>query len=319
MAAVAFGWRKDDMERAANSEEQDVALAYRIAVACYGPDARLEPLSRLNNAVFRVRFGAEARILKLALTGDAAGLRKERMLLELLHRHGIPAPTLEHADIDARLVGRPFLAMLDAGSANLAQVLQSGSQDIHALMREMGAVLARIHGLSLVQGGDIRAEGIVPRDAAAYLERILARGDWAAGHGLIDAQEAALFRALPMPSMAGTSLCHGDFHAVQCVVLGGRIAAVVDWDKAWSGNPQIDLAVTHAYLESYCPAEPLAHFFMGYLAHRSLPPGYARESLPARIAHVLGMMQVWQRQGRAQFVARGVELFRAYLRAWTAQ
>lgn len=318
MAAVAPGWRKDDMERAMNSEEQDVALAYRVAVACYGPDARLEPLSRLNNAVFRVRFGDQARVLKLALTSDAAGLRKERLLLDLLHRHGIAAPALEHVDVDARLVGRPFLAMLDAGSANLAQVLQSGSHDIPALMREMGAVLARIHGLSFGQGGDIRAEGIVPRDAAAYLERILARGDWAAGHGLIDAQEAALFRALPMPSMEGASLCHGDFHAVQCVVHDGRITAVVDWDKAWAGNPQIDLAVTHAYLESYCPAEPLAHFFTGYLAHRSLSSGYARDSLPARMAHVLGMTQIWHRQGRAQFVARGVELFRAYLRAWTA-
>ena len=319
MAAVGFGWQKGDMERPLNSEEQDVALAYRIAVACYGPDARLEPLSRLNNAVFRVRFGAEARILKLSLTSDAAGLRKERMLLDLLHRHGIPAPTLEHVDVDARLVGRPFLAMLEAGSANLAQVLQSGSRDIPALMGEMGAILARIHGLSLGRGGDIRAEGIVPRDTAAYLQRILARGDWAAQHGLIDAQEAALFRALPMPEMEGTSLCHGDFHAVQCVVLGGRITAVVDWDKAWAGNPQIDLAVTHAYLESYCPAEPLAHFFTGYLAQRSLPSGYATDSLPARMAHVLGMTQIWHRQGRAPFVARGVELFRAYLRAWTAR
>jgi Ser/Thr protein kinase RdoA (MazF antagonist) len=318
MPGIAPGLRKVHMERVFSNEEQDVALAYRIAVACYGQDARLEPLTRLNNAVFRVHCGDGTRIVKLALTPDAGALRKERMLLDLLRRHGIPVPVLEHADLDARLVGRPFLAMLDAGGANLAQALQSGSADVPALMNEMGAVLARVHGLSFEQGGEIRAEGIVPRDTAAYLRRILARGDWAARQGLIDASEASLFRSLPMPSMDGTSLCHGDFHAVQCVVRDGRITAVVDWEKAWSGNAEIDLAVTHAYLESYCPAEPLSQFFTGYLAHRALPPGYARDSLPARMAHALGLMQVWHAQGRAQFVARGIELFRAYARAWMA-
>jgi Ser/Thr protein kinase RdoA (MazF antagonist) len=307
------------MQRVLNSEEQDVALAYRIAVACYGRDARIEPLSRLNNAVFRVRCADAARILKLSLTHDAAALRKESMLFDLLHRHGIPAPVLEHADLDARLVGRPFLAMLDAGGTNLAQCLQSASADLPALMKDMGATLARIHALGFSAGGDIRAERIVPRDAEAYLARIRARGDWAAQQGLIGAQEAALFRALPMPSLDGTSLCHGDFHTVKCVVREGRITAVVDWEKAWSGNAQIDIAVTHAYLESYCPAEPLAQFFSGYLAHRSLPTGYARDSLPVRIAHTLGMLSIWHNQGRAPFVARGVELFRAYLRAWTAE
>jgi Ser/Thr protein kinase RdoA (MazF antagonist) len=306
------------MQRSLNSEEQDVALAYRIAVACCGQQARVEPLSRLNNAVFRVRFADQSRILKLPLTPDASALRKEALLFDLLRRHEVPGPVIERADLEGSLAGRPFLLMLDAGSANLAQVLQAGAADVPALMTQMGSVLARIHGLTFSQGGDIRADRIVPRDAAAYLERILQRGDWAAQQGLIDPAQAQIYRALPMPSMDGTSLCHGDFHTVQCVVREGRISAVVDWEKAWSGNAQIDLAVTHAYLESYCPAEPLARFFEGYLAQRALPASYARESLPARMAHTLGLLQVWHRQGRPQFVARGVELFRSYLKAWSA-
>jgi Ser/Thr protein kinase RdoA (MazF antagonist) len=306
------------MDRTLNTEEQDVALAYRIAVACCGQDAKLEALSRMNNAVFRVRFADQSRILKLSLSADAAALRKERVLFDLLRRYAIPAPQIERADVDGSLVGRPFLLMHDAGSIDLAQVLRAGDPSLLPLMREMGEVLARIHNLSFQKSGDIKVDRIEPRDTGAYLQRILARADWAAQQGLIEPAEAAVFRALPMPSMDGTSLCHGDFHTVQCVVRDARISAVVDWERAWSGNSQIDLAVTHAYLESYCPAEPLAAFFQGYLAHRPLPASYARDSLPARMAHALGLLQVWQRQGRPQFVARGVELFRGYLGAWSA-
>jgi Ser/Thr protein kinase RdoA (MazF antagonist) len=306
------------MEPSLNSEELDIGLAYRIAVACCGADAKLEALTRLNNAVFRVRFGDQSRILKLALRADASALRKESMLFQLLQRHAIPAPQVEQADVEGRLVGRPFLLMRDAGGTNLAQALQGGGPELLPLMREMGEVLARIHGLTFQKSGDILAERIEPRDTEAYLRHILARADWAAQRGLISDAEATLFRALPMPSLGGVSLCHGDFHTVQCVVREGRIAAVVDWEKAWSGNPQVDLAVTHAYLESYCPAQPLAHFFDGYLSLRALPASYARDSLPARMAHTLGLLQVWHRQGRATFVARGVELFRGYARAWSS-
>lgn len=306
------------MDSTLNSEELDIALAYRIAVACCGGDAKLEALTRLNNAVFRIRFGDQSRILKLALRADASALRKESMLFQLLQRHAIPAPQVEQADVEGRLVGRPFLLMRDAGAANLAQALQAGGPELLPLMREMGEVLARIHGLTFQKPGDILAERIEARDMPAYLRHILARADWAAQHGLISDAEATLFRALPMPSLDGVSLCHGDFHTVQCVVRDGRIAAVVDWEKAWSGNAQVDLAVTHAYLESYCPAQPLAHFFDGYLSLRPLPASYARDSLPARMAHTLGLLQVWHRQGRSTFVARGVELFRGYARAWNA-
>lgn len=303
------------MQRELNAEEHDVALAQRIAMACYGADARLEPLSRLNNAVFRVRFGGETRILKLALSADAASMRKEHLLLHLVGRHGIPVPRTEHADLEGRLEGRPFLSMFDAGGANLADTLRAEDPDVPPLMHEMGVLLARIHGLQFARGGDIRADGVVPRDTQAYVARVLQRADWAVQQGLIEAREAASFRALPLPGLDGTALLHGDFHAVQCIVRDARIAAVVDWEKAWAGNPDVDLAVTHAYLESYCPAEPLARFFEGYATLRPLPASYARSSLVVRMAHVLGMTQAWHRQGRAEFVARGVELFRAYARA----
>jgi Ser/Thr protein kinase RdoA (MazF antagonist) len=104
----------------------------------------------------------------------------------------------------------------------------------------------------------------------------------------------------------------------------GRIAAIVDWEAAWAGNPAIDCAVTQAYLEYYAPAALVRAWLAGYSEQRALPPDYARAYLPVRMVQVIGVLRAWRTHGvwsaavDSGRVPRALELFRAYARAYTA-
>jgi aminoglycoside phosphotransferase (APT) family kinase protein len=277
-------------------------------------EPQLEPISRLNHAVFRLRFAEGCKILKLTKGPESASIRKELMLIGLLARHGIPVPVIEHADDGGKLVGRPFFIMESAGHRTVADWAGQPDELGRGLFAEMGSVLARIHGITFPASGDIRHDGIVPRDVQAVIRRLYDLADWGVAQRLLDASDAARFKSLAMPPAHGVALCHSDFHAVQCVVRDGRIVAVVDWESAWAGNPLIDFAIVHAYLDSYASRELIGCFFDGYAALRPLPADYERTYLPVRMAHALGLLRVWYGQGRQAGVRRAVELFRAYSR-----
>lgn len=304
--------------------ERDLARA--IARACYGEEPHVEALTRLNNLVFRLRFPGAWKVLKLAKGPDGAAIRKELMLIGLLARHAVPVPSVEHQDPEGSRVGRPYFVMASAGDRTAADWIGNPDDVPRRLFAEMGGVLARIHGITFEQSGDIRAEGIVPRDPALHLDALYRLADWLATERLLDAGEVALFESLPFPPVDGRQLCHGDFHAVQCIVRDGRIAAVVDWESAWVANPIIDFAITHAYLDFYSPPELIRCFVAGYAADRPLPPDYERAYLPVRMAHALGLIRAWRSRGPGAWrhalahrkVEHAVELYRAYCCQWRA-
>lgn len=294
------------------NNEDYIQLARAIGLACYGREPQVELLRAVNHAVFRLHLPDGDRVLKLAATPDARALRKEHRLIGLIAPHGVPVPVLEHADLDGQIAKWPFLIMRSAGVRTLADLLMASEAGLDPVFRQMGAVLAAIHNLSLPASGDIEHDGITPRDPEQRLRRVHAAADWAATQGLVSTAEAALFRSLRMPSIEGHALCHGDFHPVQCIVEDGRIAVVADWETAWSGNAGIDLAVTHAYLECYCPRELQAAFWQGYLAQRPLPEDYARSYMPVRMAQALALMRIWHTSGMQQPLLHAVELFHVY-------
>ena len=244
------------------------------------------------------------------------------MLIEMLRERNIPVPVVEHVETDAAHAGRPFFIMQSAGEETLLDRAGRGDETTSRMFTEMGEVFARVHGLRFAESGDIRPEGIVPRDATEFLDGLYRFSDVLVDEMLIDGPEAALFRELKVPETSGTSLCHSDFHTVQCVVNGDRIAAIVDWEAAWAGNPAIDVALTHAYLDYTCPAELRRRFFAGYTSLRALPPDYDTAYIPVRMAQVLGVMRAWNGQGpevwqhvkKAGRVRRMLELYRTYAR-----
>ena len=299
------------------NQEDTNRQAARIALARFGPQAQVEPVGGPKGAVFRIRLPESVKILKLGRAAAAGGLRKEQALIERLRREGIPVPLIEHAELDA---DPPYVLMTSAGDYRAADYMQAPALAAQNVFGEMGVLLARIHRVELPAAGDILAEGrFVPRERTAYLEKLGRLADGLAAGGLIEGADAQLFRSLPMPELTGTNLCHGDFHAVQCIVRDGHVTAVVDWEGAWAGNPAVDFAVAQAYLESYCPKDLLASFVAGYLSQRSLPPGYQIDYLPVRMAQTLALMRTLHAAGQTAYVARAVEMFRGYVSAWNSR
>jgi Ser/Thr protein kinase RdoA (MazF antagonist) len=297
---------------------QHTRLARRIGREHYAAEPTLELLSAVNNLVFRLRLPDGDRILKLA--GGEAGserVRKELALVERLRAEGIPVPTVEHA---GTADGRAYFVMASAGDETVFDRLGRSDETSSSLFEQMGTVQACIHGVSLPRSGSPDASGIRPHDVPALLEGIRRWAESLAREGWLRTGEVERVAGLVPPDVEGTSLCHGDFHAAQCLVRGDRIRAVVDWESAWSGNPTVDLALAHAYLDSYAPPALVRRFLEAYGAERPLPAGYERDYLPVRVVHVLSVMRVWHRAGPAVWegavrggrVGRALELFREY-------
>jgi aminoglycoside phosphotransferase (APT) family kinase protein len=305
------------------STADDYPLVQEIATACYGMQARIELITRSNNPVYRLWFGDVSKVLKFSNAEQA--VRKELMLIALLRKHDVPVPVIEHDDSDGTLVGNPFFIMESAGVQTVMQHLKSAELS-RGLLRDMGILLAKIHAITFPTAGDIQHDRIVPRDPRLFLSELYLAADRFLEQGLLEPAEVSLLKSIEVPQTDGVSLCHSDFHTVQCVVNNGRITAVVDWESAWSGNPLIDLAITHAYLDYYCPMELTRCFFAGYSLIQSLPNDYDLRYLPVRMAHVVGLMRVWQRQGTEAWqsaverkkVDRAIALYRAYCLKWNS-
>jgi aminoglycoside phosphotransferase (APT) family kinase protein len=213
--------------------------------------------------------------------------------------------------------------MESAGDQTVMQHLKSAELS-RGLLREMGVMLAKIHAITFSTAGDIQHNRIVPQDPHIFLGELYQAADKFQEQGLLEPAEVLLFKSLKMPQTDGISLCHSDYHTVQCVVQNGKITAIVDWESAWSGNPLIDLAIAHAYLDYYCPMELTRCFFDGYSLMQRLPNDYDLHYLPVRIAQVVGLLRIWERQGAEAWksaverkkVDRAIALYRAYCRKW---
>ena len=287
-------------------------IAHDIAASRYGAGVQVEAISGPSGGVFRLRLPDGTRILKLGRDPAGTALRKEQVLIERLQQERIPVPVVEHAALEA---DPPYILMDSAGDYRAADYMNAPPLVAQNVFGEMGVLLARIHDVRIDAPGKWLPDGTIgPRDRQAYQEKLDRLAEAMVAQGLIGRDEVGAFRALPMPELAGASLCHGDFHAVQCMVREGHVTAVLDWESAWVGNPAIDFAVAQTYLESYCPGELLASFVAGYLTRRSLPHGYERDYLPVRMAQALALMRVMHARGEASYVARAKELFRAYLK-----
>ena len=291
----------------------DLQLAQTIATAYYGSEVEIEQLTQQNNAVFRLRFQDNC---KLAKNQGNISLSKEYTIIKLLHQHKIPVPVIEHEDSTGNTLGRPFLIMDSAGEENAITTVQQASSPANSLFTQMGSLLAQIHQIQFSQSGDIYSDGIKPRDGQKWLERQYHRADGLVQQNLLTHEEVALFKSVPMPDIKGFSLCHGDFHGVQCIVKQGQITAIVDWESAWIGNPSVDLAMTHAYLDCYCPVELTRCFFNGYLSVTPLPADYVQANLPIRMAQILGLLNTWYQADFPEGMKQALKMYRIYTKQY---
>jgi Ser/Thr protein kinase RdoA (MazF antagonist) len=291
--------------------QSDDRLAEAVAARRFGSAVRVVHLTRSSGLVYRVSMADGRWILKLARNAGDHSIAKEARVIDLLRQHGVAAPRVEFCGVNDVSARRSFLLMVSAGDQTAMDYLADPEHNASSLLAEMGNTLAAIHSITLPASGDIQADAIVPHNTQAQMQRLHRLADWAAVQQLLRPDETALFKRLPMPDIDGTSLCHMDFNAVNCVVSDGHIAAVVDWESAWAANPLIDLAIAHSYLEYHCPEDAVRCFLDAYAASRPIPADYPATYLPVCLAHLLGLMWVWNSRGLAANVRRAAKIFTA--------
>jgi aminoglycoside phosphotransferase (APT) family kinase protein len=169
----------------------------------------------------------------------------------------VPVPPPVHAD-DGELLGRPFVLKRFVPGQTLASALRDTSAtDARQIAYEVGATLAAIGSVRFDRPGEFADVRLDPHphpdfDLMALPRHVERRldGPTVAEH-LDTAQRARLLRIVArdgamLAAVADQArLVHSDFNGKNLVVRHDgslRVAAVLDWEFAFSGPPLVDVA-----------------------------------------------------------------------------
>jgi aminoglycoside phosphotransferase (APT) family kinase protein len=150
---------------------------------------------------------------------------------------------------------------------------QVSGEELSSAYRQMGEAVAQLHTIRFPAFGELAADGSVPGDGAC----LAALRAHAAGC-IKDARLRALFlsalerRRHLFLDVREAALCHEDLHQHNILFQARqgrwRLATILDFDKAWAGHRETDLArldlwtgmTSSEFWEAYeatCPVEPL--------------------------------------------------------------
>jgi aminoglycoside phosphotransferase (APT) family kinase protein len=168
----------------------------------------------------------------------AAGLDAEATLMQLAHDAGLPSPRVLHVLTPRDELGTGFIMQRIEGETIARKILRD-ERFAHArpiLARQLGGVLAGIHGLSASKLPPLRR--MTSTREIADLEQEYRGFDrprpvfelalrWLGDHD-------------PGPSREET-LVHGDFRHGNLIIGPDGVRAVLDWELAHTGDPMEDL------------------------------------------------------------------------------
>jgi aminoglycoside phosphotransferase (APT) family kinase protein len=181
---------------------------------------------------------------------------EEFRLLQVLKSHGLVVPTPRHVDERGTVLASPFVVVdFIEGTHEIAP------GELPAVIRHMADFLAALHR---VDADDPTLAFLSRQDI--YVAELLSAPpdhlDEALSEGRVRAALAAL---CPPPRHNGTAVLHGDFWPGNILWRDGRLAAVIDWEDAASGDPLADLAVARLDLLWTFGPEAMDDFTAAYL------------------------------------------------------
>ncbi len=190
------------------------------------------------------RDGVTEAILRRAPQGygaaptRAAGLNVEAVLMQRAYEAGVPSPKVLHVLQPQDGLGTGFVMARVEGETIPRKILRDEkfAQARPKLARQLGKIVAGIHGLDLAELPELRS--MTAAKELAELER-----DYRSFGRPRPVFELAL-RWLrdydPGPSQE-TTLVHGDFRHGNLIIDPDGVRAVLDWELAHIGDPMEDL------------------------------------------------------------------------------
>ncbi len=169
----------------------------------------------------------------------AVGLNAEAVLMQSAYEAGVPSPRVLHVLQPRDELGTGFVMARVEGETIARKILRDTqfAQVRPKLARQLGKVLAGIHGLDLAQLPQLRRMTVATE--IAELERDYRGFDWP--RPVFELTLRWLRDHDPGPSEEVT-LVHGDFRVGNFLVAPDGLQAVLDWEFAHWGSPCEDLA-----------------------------------------------------------------------------
>jgi aminoglycoside phosphotransferase (APT) family kinase protein len=168
----------------------------------------------------------------------AAGLNAEATLMQLAYDAGLPSPRVLHVLQPQDELGTGFIMARVEGETIARKILRDDqfAQARPKLARQLGQVLAGIHGLALAQLPVLRR--MTATREIAELERDYRSFDWP--RPVFELALRWLRDRDPGPPQQVT-LVHGDFRHGNLIIGPDGVRAVLDWELAHTGDPMEDL------------------------------------------------------------------------------
>jgi aminoglycoside phosphotransferase (APT) family kinase protein len=168
----------------------------------------------------------------------AAGLGAEAALMQLAHDAGVPSPRVLHVLEPRDELGTGFVMTRVEGETIPRKILRDDqfAAARPKLARQLGGVLAAIHGLPLSQLPELRS--MTAAKEIAELERDYRSLNWP--RPVFELALRWLRDRDPGPSEQET-LVHGDFRHGNLIIGPDGVRAVLDWELAHTGDPMEDL------------------------------------------------------------------------------
>jgi aminoglycoside phosphotransferase (APT) family kinase protein len=173
-----------------------------------------------------------------AAPARAAGLNAEAILMQRAHGAGVPSPRVLHVLQPQDQLGTGFIMERVEGETIPRKILRDDkfARARPMLARQLGKVLAAIHGLDLTQLPELRR--MTAAKEIAELERDYRSFEWP--RPVFELALRWLRDRDPGPSEQVT-LVHGDFRHGNLIIGPDGVRAVLDWELAHTGDPMEDL------------------------------------------------------------------------------
>jgi aminoglycoside phosphotransferase (APT) family kinase protein len=173
-----------------------------------------------------------------AAPSRAAGLNAEAVLMQRAHDAGLPSPRVLHVLQPQDDLGIGFIMSRVEGETIPRKILRDEkfAKARPILARQLGGVLAGIHGLALAELPELRR--MTAAKEIAELARDYRSFDWP--RPVFELALRWLRDHDPGPSPEVT-LVHGDFRHGNLIIGPEGLRAVLDWELAHLGDPMEDL------------------------------------------------------------------------------
>ncbi len=180
---------------------------------------------------------------------------REFRVLQALERTPVPAPRAYWCEPTGDLLGTPFYIMeFVEGDVPLPWSREIGEADRPAILAEFTDTLASLHtvdweGLGL---GFLGAPAVREDPSALELDRCEEVLDRIALRPYPLLREIIHHLRARRPRCPRLALVHDDYRMGNFVWRDGRIAAFLDWERAFIGDPMADIAFTRLGLGGWC-------------------------------------------------------------------